>query len=435
MAASNVTIDDTSSLLVYEPAGAWSHASGRDAQSYGNSTFSSAQTEGATAKFLFTGTGFWVYGATKPEYGQYILLLDSQVMLYANATSNEPQFGQVLGGSSGLADGKHEVVLMAAGGGLVDIDAIVYETTDQRQGSISPAGTQTMSASSRSQSVPRLSATPNSKTDGSDDTASDQASSSSSTAAASAADAASPISGQPDATQSTAQPNTQASAQPGDQSSQGNPQTSPQATAQPSARPNASAGAAATSSATPSSSQPHGATTDNYLSPTISQAQSAGSPPIAGTTQAQRGLPMGAIIGIAIGAVIGLLLLVALFFLLLRRRRAKARRHANVLPSPVLPLQNPDTQGGYFFGGYAGSQGANPMRELYLRTSPAMPQAPGPVHAGRRSGVELLPASTFRDSSGSYADTATLVSEGGTDMSMKMVPTRPPRPPELHLDV
>ncbi len=130
---------------------------------------------------------------------------------------------------------------------------------------------------------------------------------------------------------------------------------------------------------------------------------------------------MGAIIGLAIGAVVGLLLLVALFFLLLRRRRAKARRHANVLPSPVLPLQNPDTQGGYFFGGYAGSQGANPMRELYLRTSPAMPQAPDPVHAGRRSGVELLPASTFRDSSGSYADTATLVSEGGTDMSMKMV--------------
>ncbi|TFK78995.1 hypothetical protein K466DRAFT_668266 [Polyporus arcularius HHB13444] len=431
MAASNVTIDDTSSLLSYEPAGVWAHASGRDAQSYGNSTFSSAQTEGATAKFSFTGTGFWVYGATKPENGQYILLLDSQVILYANATSNEPQFGRVLGGSSGLADGEHEVVLMAAGGGPVDIDAVVYETTsDQRQGSVPTTGTQTVSASSSSQSVPRLSATPNAKTGGSDDTASDQAPSSSSNAAA--------TSEQPDVP-STAQPNTQASAQPGDQSSQGNPQsnpqTSPQATAQLSARPNASAGAAA--SAAPSSSQPQGATTTaNFLSPTISQAQSAGDIPIAGTTQAQRGLPMGAIIGIAIGAVVGLLLLVALFFLLLRRRRAKARRHANVtLASPVLPLQNPDTQGGYFFGGFARGQSANPMRELYLRTSPAMPQAPSPVHAGRRSGVELLPASTFRDSSGSYADTATLVSEGGTDMSMKMAPTRPTRPPELHLDV
>lgn len=125
-------VDDASPLVIYDPADAWVHTSGSDAQSYGNSTFSSAQTEGATVKLSFTGTGFWVYGATKPDYGQYILMLDNQVMLYANATSDQPQFGQVLGGSSGLADGEHEVMLMSAGGGLVDFDSIMFETTDQQ---------------------------------------------------------------------------------------------------------------------------------------------------------------------------------------------------------------------------------------------------------------------------------------------------------------
>ncbi|KAI0692743.1 hypothetical protein C8T65DRAFT_669271 [Cerioporus squamosus] len=428
MAASNITIDDTSSLVVYEPADAWAHTSGRDAQPYGNSTYSSSQIEGATAKFLFSGTGFWLYGATKPEYGQYILLVDHQVMLYANATSDEPRFGQVLGGSSGLADGRHEVVLMAAGGGLVDIDAIIGASS-----SVSPAqtDTQTASTSSSSQTIPRLSATPNGKTDGSKDTASDQASSSSSLSSTAAATAVDGASGQRNAP-STAQSN----AQTGDQSSQSNTQTSQQATALPSARPNASAGAAASSGAaeSPSQSQSQTATTTaNFLSPTISQAQSAGDSRTAACPWAPLSVSQSA-------QQLGLLLLVALYFIFLRRRRAKARRRADVaLPSPVLPLQNPDTQGGYFFGGYSGGQGANPLREMYLsRSPPGMSQARGPswgVTAGRRSGAELLPASTFRDSAGSYADTSTLVSEGGTDVSLKTGPTRPPRPPELHLDV
>ncbi|RPD54766.1 hypothetical protein L226DRAFT_349881 [Lentinus tigrinus ALCF2SS1-7] len=439
MAASNVTVDDASPLVLYEPADAWAHTSGSGAQSYGDSTFSSAQSEGATAKFSFSGTGFWVYGATKPDYGQYILMLDSQVMLYANATSDQPQFGQVLGGSSGLADGKHEVVLMAAGGGLVDIDAIMYETTEQQpiSGSSASSGTQTASASSSSQSVARISANPNGKIDGSNGKASDQATSSSSLSPSSAtsAPAASSTSVQL-AAQPTAQPNAQPNAQPGDQSSQGSGQTSSQATTQPNARPNASAGAAPPSSSSLSQSQ-SASSTANFLSPTISQAQSAGNSPIAGTTKAQHGLPTGAIVGIAIGVAVGLLVLVALILLFLRRRRAKARRHAEVaLPSPVLPLQNPDTRGSYFFGGYGNDSGpGNPTRDQYLaRSPPAMAQAPSPA-VTRTRGSELLPSSTFRDSGSSYTETATLVSESGTNVSLKTGPARPTRPPELHLDV
>ncbi len=96
-----------------------------------NSTFSRTTVEGATAQFSFEGTGFWLYGAKRDNYGQYILILDDQVTSYANATSKDAQVQQVLGGASGLENKQHTVKILSAGGGLVDIDAIVYETTNQ----------------------------------------------------------------------------------------------------------------------------------------------------------------------------------------------------------------------------------------------------------------------------------------------------------------
>ena len=127
------TVDDTSALVQYAPADAWAHESGQDAQAYVNSTFTRTAVEGATAKFSFEGTGFWLYGAKQKDYGQYILILDEQVTRYDNAASEDAQAQQVLGGASGLENKQHTVVLMSAGGGPVDIDAIVYETTDQEQ--------------------------------------------------------------------------------------------------------------------------------------------------------------------------------------------------------------------------------------------------------------------------------------------------------------
>ena len=72
-------------------------------------------------------------GARKPNYGEYLILLDGAVQQFSNATAHQTTFGQVLGGASGLEDGLHTVVFMAAGGGPVDIDAIVYERTDKEQ--------------------------------------------------------------------------------------------------------------------------------------------------------------------------------------------------------------------------------------------------------------------------------------------------------------
>ena len=100
---------------------------------YVNSTYSSSDVSGATCTFSFNGTGFSVLGARKPDYGEYLILLDGAVQQFSNATAHQTTFGQVLGGASGLEDGLHTVVFMAAGGGPVDIDAIVYERTDKEQ--------------------------------------------------------------------------------------------------------------------------------------------------------------------------------------------------------------------------------------------------------------------------------------------------------------
>ena len=146
------------------------------------------------------------------------------------------------------------------------------------------------------------------------------------------------------------------------------------------------------------------------------------------------GLPLAAIIGIAVGAAVLLLLILFLVWFCLRRRKAKARRQRDVaLPSPILPLQNPDTEGGYFFGGRGG--GPNPMRDKYLAQQPpamSQPYGPGATFSGRASpyagsGLRDMPRpmapGAYRDST--YTDTATLVSMDGTsditDMYSKLV--------------
>ncbi|KAI8993867.1 hypothetical protein BD414DRAFT_266001 [Trametes punicea] len=132
MAASNVTIDDSSSLIVYDPPAAWSHASGSDAQAYVNSTYHSTAVSGASAKFTFNGTGVWFYGAKKPDYGSFVLVVDNDVSAFSNATATKPAFGQLLGGMSELQMGEHVVSIMSGGTGPFDLDAIVYETIDQQ---------------------------------------------------------------------------------------------------------------------------------------------------------------------------------------------------------------------------------------------------------------------------------------------------------------
>ncbi|KAL7281425.1 hypothetical protein ACG7TL_004738 [Trametes sanguinea] len=346
MAASNVTVDDSSSLIAYDPPDAWQSLSGSAAQAYANATMHGTAVSGASARFAFNGTGVWFYGAKKPEYGSFIMLVDNEVSGYANASAASPEFGQLLGGVSGLQDGQHVVSIMNGGTGPMDLDAILFESVDQQQPkAIAHASAAQTSASGSQTAAPsgsagRISATPyvalvsdftnalklillqkRGRTPGS-------GSSSLAPLAANAQPAAVPAA-------VTASPNTVAESSTDTVAST--------SSVQPSATPNAS-------------------------SPNASQPERSGTPESSSSSNSHHGLPKGAIIGIAIGCVVVLLLIAAFIFILLRRRRRsiRRRRHQTALPSPTLPLQDPDTEFGYFFRG----QGSmSEKRDQYLGRS------------------------------------------------------------------
>lgn len=83
----------------------------------------------------------------------------------------------------------------------------------------------------------------------------------------------------------------------------------------------------------------------------------------AGTSQPKGGIPKGAIIGAIVGVAVLLLLVAVLLFVFIRRRRHARHGRGKTLPSPILPLQDPEKNRGYFFGG----QGAtSDQRARYL---------------------------------------------------------------------
>ncbi|KAI0744253.1 hypothetical protein C8Q80DRAFT_1345997 [Daedaleopsis nitida] len=424
--------DDTSPLIEYAPADAWDHVSGSAAQAYANDTFSRTSVEGATAKFSFSGTGFWLYGATQEDYGEYLLIVDGEVIKYANATSNDPQTMQVLGKSTGLQDGKHEVVLMSGGRGDVDIDAIMYETKDQTQIDATLNGVlktvqsgatstvQSTSTTSTAKATGRLKANPNAVGGPGDD-------------------GSGPVSSSPSATGDSASPAATGRQPPA--AIGGRPAA---VGGQPVATTDAQPTASAAASLVQSETAPQSASTiASSVAPSSSgQTERANG---ASLSQANRGLSVGAIIGISVGAVIGLLLLLGLVFLFLRRRRAKARRQTMApLMSPVLPLQDPDVENGpYFFGGRVGGAGTNPMREMYLAQGPAsrapimsQPRGAGASLGGRASpyaGDSPPPAAPGTRESSYSAYTEYSQHSSSSSGSSKMPPTRPARPLDLRL--
>ncbi|KAJ8469525.1 hypothetical protein ONZ51_g8939 [Trametes cubensis] len=413
-----------------------------------NSTYHGTSDSGAIAKFTFNGTGVWFYGAKKPDYGSLILVVDDDVAAYVNATASDTELGQFLVGASDLKMGEHVVSVMNGGTGAIDLDAIVYETVNQAQpkavahgiiaqspsSDSSAANTQTSSVNTSSAGGP--SATPNAITTDSGDSSSGQDAASQSPAASPNADPNEP----PATTQADTTP------QPSDQATQ-----SAAAPAAVTASPNAVSTGSSTSSENDTTKQP--IASPNAVRPQTGQAEHSG-PTIAGTSKPHRGLPIGAIIGIAIGCAVLLLLITAFIFLFMRRRRRlRARRRITNLPSPILPLQDPDTEFGYFFRG----QGAmSEKREQYLgQSSSRFSRDSGATLQGSYSGpykekdvtempTPLPPAPAYMGRGSSYTtNTATLNGpvEDGTDiadMYSQMdpgIPTRPPRPPDLRLSV
>lgn len=128
MAAFNVSADDSSPLISYSPAGAWtdSPVNDQNAQSYSQKTWHTVSSQGASATVQFNGTGVWFFGATRPDYGTYNISVDGQ-SVSGNAQAQTASFQQLLGGQSSLANGPHTAVFTNTGS-TVDLDSIIFET-------------------------------------------------------------------------------------------------------------------------------------------------------------------------------------------------------------------------------------------------------------------------------------------------------------------
>lgn len=157
MASFNVTAEDSSPLITWGPPGAWNDSPDGDfaSQSYSAQSWHKTSSQGAYATISFEGTGIWLYGAKRPDYGQYNFAVDGQ-SIQGSAKSETPAFQQLLGGKSGLPMGLHTVTLTNTGSGSsIDLDSFVFETQ------IGSTGAK-MSKSTTDDSSPEITYTPSS---------------------------------------------------------------------------------------------------------------------------------------------------------------------------------------------------------------------------------------------------------------------------------
>lgn len=131
MAAFNVSLDDSSPLISYSPPNAWLDTPANDTLSkfYSQGSLHTASVDGATAQLSFNGTGVWLYGGIRPYYGSFTLLVDGVTIVQASASATDPELGHLLGGITGLKMGEHTVSLKADGSGPIDLDSVIFETS------------------------------------------------------------------------------------------------------------------------------------------------------------------------------------------------------------------------------------------------------------------------------------------------------------------
>ncbi|KAF8813846.1 hypothetical protein BYT27DRAFT_7180614 [Phlegmacium glaucopus] len=130
MASFNLTVEDSSPLITYSPAGSWIDTPADDvlATSYSGGSFHTTTTQGANATINFNGTGMWIFGGQRPNYGTFSFIVDEEFVTTGTAESTVPSTQQLLCAVSGLTNGPHTAVFSNTNGQPVDVDSIVFES-------------------------------------------------------------------------------------------------------------------------------------------------------------------------------------------------------------------------------------------------------------------------------------------------------------------
>ncbi|KAJ7902147.1 hypothetical protein B0H14DRAFT_2670137 [Mycena olivaceomarginata] len=125
----NLTIEDSSPLILYGPSGAWQDATAQDTAGlpYSGSSLHGTTAPGATATVNFNGTGIEFYGGYRPSYGTYTLSVDGKQVASGTSTSDGVETKRLLAAASGLPNGQHTAILTSTGVGM-DLDFVNLST-------------------------------------------------------------------------------------------------------------------------------------------------------------------------------------------------------------------------------------------------------------------------------------------------------------------
>ncbi|KAJ3807978.1 hypothetical protein F5876DRAFT_67666 [Lentinula aff. lateritia] len=137
MASFNLTVEDSSPLISYSPAGAWSDSPANDTllSSYSGSSYHITSTQGATATITFTGIGITIFGGHRQNYGTYQISVDGQTVVASESSAGQDVLQQVLGTVSGLSNEKHTAVVTSSSASSIDIDYVNVQTQIGETGS------------------------------------------------------------------------------------------------------------------------------------------------------------------------------------------------------------------------------------------------------------------------------------------------------------
>ncbi|KAL1744794.1 hypothetical protein HDZ31DRAFT_63776 [Schizophyllum fasciatum] len=142
----SLTVEDSSPLISYNPEGAWKDGDESDAESYSGHSFHYTASRNASASVSFNGlhssflpvvaypltsgegTGISIYGANGPDYGPYSIYVDHVLVGAGNGKALTTQSKALLGTISGLDSGEHSVELINNSDALLDVDWIVLST-------------------------------------------------------------------------------------------------------------------------------------------------------------------------------------------------------------------------------------------------------------------------------------------------------------------